>query len=102
MGTSCGAPQSSGQATETPEFYADTLRSEPKLETMVSLRVNLTSKPLNWVKKFLELQGLDVLFSVMAEAIFKSGWVPSALLSVDAVERPTHRTHVPWSALDAE
>ncbi|KAG9393057.1 hypothetical protein J8273_3186 [Carpediemonas membranifera] len=60
-----------GNVRDDPKSFIAILNSEPTLDNIQSLRINLNSKTLDWVKEFIETDGLTVLFRVLRELEMK-------------------------------
>jgi hypothetical protein len=50
---------------KTPASFVQQLKANPDVETLRSLRVYLTTEPIDWLKSFRDCQGLSALSSVV-------------------------------------
>ncbi|EGC36845.1 hypothetical protein DICPUDRAFT_46912, partial [Dictyostelium purpureum] len=51
--------------TQSPQYFADSLKNDPSKEILTSLRVRLGNQPLKWLKEFLSLDGVQLLIKVL-------------------------------------
>lgn len=61
-----------GLIRDTPEFFVQGLQAEAGLEVVTQLRVCLGSKPVTWMDRFLELDGVMYLLEVLSNVEAKS------------------------------
>jgi dishevelled associated activator of morphogenesis len=61
-----------GLVTDTPEFFVQGLQAEAGMEIVTNLRVCLGSKPVTWMDRFLELDGVMYLLEVLSNVEAKS------------------------------
>ena len=54
--------------SDTPAYYANTLKVEPTHQLLASLCVSLRSQPASWVKSFIGLEGIHLLVNILLEA----------------------------------
>ncbi len=54
--------------SDTPAYYANSLKVEPTRQLLASLCVSLRSQPSSWVKAFIGLEGIRLLVNVVIEA----------------------------------
>eukprot|EP00698_Gefionella_okellyi_P002950 TRINITY_DN12792_c0_g1_i1.p1 TRINITY_DN12792_c0_g1~~TRINITY_DN12792_c0_g1_i1.p1 ORF type:complete len:1273 (-),score=371.66 TRINITY_DN12792_c0_g1_i1:29-3847(-) len=58
---------SSQHVDETPTYFVSKLKAEPNLRNLSALVVFLRTKPKSWVTDFIRLDGLEMLFGVLAQ-----------------------------------
>jgi hypothetical protein len=61
-----------GLIRDTPEFFAQGLQAEQGIEMVTQLRICLGSKPVSWMDKFLDLDGIMFLLEVLSNVEAKS------------------------------
>eukprot|EP00761_Pharyngomonas_kirbyi_P012971 gb/GECH01012998.1/.p1 GENE.gb/GECH01012998.1/~~gb/GECH01012998.1/.p1 ORF type:complete len:1075 (+),score=379.19 gb/GECH01012998.1/:1-3225(+) len=61
-----------GKIQESPQYFVHNLRDKPTLTALRTLGVLLKTKAVSWVKQFLELGGLNVLFELLIANELKS------------------------------
>lgn len=54
--------------SDTPAYYANTLKVEGSHQLLASLCVSLRSQPSSWIKEFIGLEGIRLLVNVLLEA----------------------------------
>ncbi len=60
--------KSSQQSPQSPEFFVAKLKEgKATLKQLEELRILLGGQPVEWVEKFLSLDGLKLLFDTLAE-----------------------------------
>jgi len=57
--------ENSFKITGAPEYYVHVLKEAPTRESITELCKMLKTKPEEWVKKFLDLDGLSIIFAVL-------------------------------------
>lgn len=58
--------QNSFKIKEAPEYFIHCLKESPTIENLQLLCKVVRSKPESWVRKLLDLDGLQTLFEVLA------------------------------------
>ena len=56
-----------GRIQNKPQYYINTLKMEPSLEIIVTLKDALTQQTPEWLQKFIEIEGPAVLLDVVAD-----------------------------------
>lgn len=70
------------KVTERAEYYTHALRQEKlELKDLTALEHHLHSKPLKWVKEFIDKEGLERLFSLVSRYETAHGDETSVLVS---------------------
>eukprot|EP01027_Heterolobosea_sp_BB2_P012009 GEZU01017426.1.p1 GENE.GEZU01017426.1~~GEZU01017426.1.p1 ORF type:complete len:178 (-),score=43.12 GEZU01017426.1:93-626(-) len=54
-----------GLVQDTPQYYLHALKEAPTVNSLVSVRVLLKTKPASWIATFLELGGLQVILDLL-------------------------------------
>lgn len=57
-----------GRVSDTPAYYANTLKVEATHQLLASLVVSLRSQPAHWLKEFIALEGIHLLVNLLLEA----------------------------------
>ena len=61
-----------GSITETPQFYVNSMQAELSLQLITGLRIALGAQPIEWLKTFTELHGVDILLTVLSDVESKA------------------------------
>ena len=65
MGEVCAATDERRKTIKTPASFVQQLKANPDAETLRSLRVYLTTEPIDWLKSFRDCHGLAALSNVV-------------------------------------
>jgi len=55
-----------GLVKDTPQYYIHVLQTEPAYEHITGLRVAMGVQPVDWLKTYVELDGLTILLNLLA------------------------------------
>lgn len=63
------------QVDDTPQYFVSKLKAEPNMKNLETVSVFIRSKPKSWIIDFIKNEGLETLFSILAQHESKSKYV---------------------------
>ena len=64
--------KATGRIEDKPEYWTNKLQVEPTRELLAELRVLLSTSPLSWLERFIELDGVVLLIGVLSTVEIKA------------------------------